>query len=201
MTIILIAFGKCHECLSLTQLDSAQPGLTWLSIAIESILALNLKNHFFVQILFEFLAKIMIQYSKAFMFLLNRDLFFKILQPTSNTYKSIAAESKIEALKVDCRIKIWVGCHWPTIHSTKEQWIIILVYWVDSNLHKMYLYAAWTSQLANLAQVGSSNRKRHFLKLRINKINKENNPLFFTAMIQSRIHFQLQLICRYMIWP
>ena len=144
---------KGHKC---------QIGLVWLSSYFESILALNLKNRFFVQILFEFLAKIMIQNSKAFMFLLNRDLFFKILQPTSNTYKSIAAESKIEALNVNCRIKIWVGCHWPTIHSTKEQWIIILVYQADSNLHKMYLYAAWTSQLANLVQVGQVTERHIF---------------------------------------
>ena len=56
-----------------------QIGLVWLSSYFESILALNLKIRLFVQILFEFLAKIMIQNSKAFMFLLNRDLFFKIL--------------------------------------------------------------------------------------------------------------------------
>ena len=55
MSIILIAFGKCHECLSLTQLDSAQPGLTWLSIAIESILALKFKRSPFCSNTFEFL--------------------------------------------------------------------------------------------------------------------------------------------------
>ena len=38
--------AKGHKC---------QPGLVWLSSYFESILALELKNRFFVQILFEFL--------------------------------------------------------------------------------------------------------------------------------------------------
>ena len=31
-------------------------------------------------------------------------------------------------------------------HSSKEQWIILLVHWADSHLQKMSLYAAWTGQ-------------------------------------------------------
>ena len=36
--------------------------------------------------------------------------------------------------------------------------------------------------LANRQWAGPENRNRHFWKLRISPVNKENNPLFFTAM-------------------
>ena len=54
-------------------------------------------------------------------------------------------------------------------HSSKEQWIILLVYWSDSHLQKMSLHAAWT---------GQSVTERD-----ISPVNKDNNSLFFTAMI------------------
>ena len=61
-------------------------------------------------------------------------------------------------------------------HSSKEQWIILLVYWADSHLQKMSLHAAWTGQSAISWPLVTERD--------ISPVNKEMNiPLFFTAMI------------------
>ena len=67
-------------------------------------------------------------------------------------------------------------------HSSKEEWIILLVYFVDSQLQKMSLSVTWADlrQICQLA--GPSSIKIHFVKIRICPVNKDNNPLFFSAM-------------------
>ena len=65
------------------------------------------------------------------------------------------------------------------LHSSKEQWIILLVYWADSHYQKMSFYAAWTGQSV---KGRPKQQKQTFLKLRSGSVNKKNNPLFFTAM-------------------
>ena len=65
------------------------------------------------------------------------------------------------------------------LHSSKEQWIILLVYWAASQLHKCLFLLFWPAfdRLASPSSI-----KRHFLIMRIRPVNKENNPLFFAAM-------------------
>ena len=64
-------------------------------------------------------------------------------------------------------------------HSSKEQWIILLVYWAASQLQKCLFLLFWPAfdRLASPSSI-----KSHFLIMRIRPVNKENNPLLLSAM-------------------